>query len=352
MTKDGVVVSGSGIVVDMCTDSRAWDSYVSAHVPQSYYHDWKWREAIRETFGHSPYYLAARASESICGVLPLFHIKSTLFGGSLVSVPFVSAGGVLADNPIARDLLLAKAADVGRRLGVRHIELRQGKCLSTDWADRSSKVSMRIDLPPSVDTLWRGLSTGMRNKIRNGQKRGLRAVWGGAEQLGPFYSLFAINMRHLGTPVYPRRWFENVSRAAGDSLRVLSLLDGDQPVASAFLVAHGSTLELPWSASLPESRKKYTHLMLYWTFLEWAVERGFKEMDLGRCTPGGGTYEFKRHWGCREEPMHWYYWVPPGGTIPDRSPTSRKFRWAVEAWKRLPLPIANSIGPLIVRSLP
>ncbi len=200
MTKDGVVVSGSAVVVDLCTDSRAWDSYVSAHVPQSYYHGWKWREAIRQTFGHSPYYLAARTSESICGVLPLFHIKSTLFGGSLVSVPFVSTGGVLADNPIARDLLLAKAAELGRRLGVRHIELRQGECLSTDWADRSSKVSMRIDLPPSVDTLWRGLSTGMRNKVRNGQKRGLRAVWGGAEQLGPFYS------RRFSEGSYPVRW--------------------------------------------------------------------------------------------------------------------------------------------------
>ena len=338
--------------VSLCTDASAWDEYVSAHESNPYYHAWKWRGAICNTFGHQAYYLAATTDGSICGVLPLFHIRSTLFGGSLVSIPFFSSGGVLADNAAARDLLLAKAADLGRQLGVRHIELRQGDSLSTGWAVRASKVSMRIELPSELEALWRSLSSGMRNKIRNGQKHGFRAVWGGAEQLGPFYSLFAVNMRHLGTPVYPRSWFENLARAGGDSFRILTLFDGDQAVASAFLMAHGTTLELPWSASLPEARKKYTHLMLYWTFLEWAIEQRFHEMDLGRCTPGGGTYEFKRHWGCREQPMQWYYWVPQGGGLPDRNPESPKFKWAVKVWKRLPLPIANGIGPLIARSLP
>ena len=340
------------VSVGLCTDPRVWDEYVTAYAPNPYYHAWKWREAICDTFGHRAYYLAATTDGSICGVLPLFHIRSTLFGGSLVSIPFFSSGGVLADDPGARDLLLAKAAELGQDLRVRHIELRQGESFSTGWAERASKVSMRIELPPDREALWRSLSSGMRNKVRNGQKHGFRAVWGGAEQLGPFYSLFAVNMRHLGTPVYPRSWFENLARAGGDSFRILTLFDGDQAVASAFLMAHGAVLELPWSASLPEARKKYTHLMLYWTFLEWAIERGFRVMDLGRCTPGGGTYEFKRHWGCREEPMHWYYWVPEGSNLPDRNPESPKFKLAVEVWKRLPLPIANGIGPLIVRSLP
>jgi FemAB-related protein (PEP-CTERM system-associated) len=352
MIKESDPRTECAVSVSLCTDASAWDEYVNAHPSAPYYHAWKWRWAIGNTFGHQPYYLAATTGGSICGVLPLFHIRSTLFGASLVSIPFFSSGGVLADNSAARDLLLVKAKDLGERLGVRHIELRQGDSLSTGWPMRASKVSMRIELPSELEKLWRSLSSGMRNKIRNGQKHGFRAVWGGAEQLGPFYSLFAVNMRHLGTPVYPRSWFENVAKAGGNSFRILTLFDGGQALASAFLMAHGATLELPWSASLPEARKKYTHLMLYWTFLEWAIKQGFREIDLGRCTPGGGTYEFKRHWGCREQPMHWYYWVPPGKSLPDRSPESPRFKSAVAVWKRLPLPVANGIGPLIARSLP
>jgi hypothetical protein len=140
--------------------------------------------------------------------------------------------------------------------------------------------------------------------------------------------------------------------AAPNSIRILNLWSGNYPVAGAFLVAHGDTLELPWSASLPDSRKQYSHVLLYWTFLEWAIQNGFRRMDLGRCTPGGGTYEFKRHWVCDEKPMRWFYWVPSGGSLPEVRLDSKKFKLAVEAWKHLPLAIANRLGPHIVRALP
>ncbi|MBV8612849.1 MAG: peptidoglycan bridge formation protein FemAB, partial [Acetobacteraceae bacterium] len=36
---------------------------------------------------------------------------------------------------------------------------------------------------------------------------------------------------------------------------------------------------------------------------------------------------------------------------PDNSPLNPKFRLFVEGWKRLPLPVANAVGPFIVRGL-
>ena len=336
----------------ICIDQGVWDDYVDRSATASNYHRWAWRQAIEGTYGHRPYYLAATEDGRVQGVLPLFHIKSRLFGTSLVSVPFFSYGGVLASTDAARDSLLETAAGLGRELKVERIELRQGTPSESGWQESSSKVTMEIPLPGRPEELWKRLSTGMRNKIRNGMKHGLRAEWGGLAEIDHFYPIFAANMRNLGTPVYPKAWFQNVFRCAPESVRILTLWDGLDAVASAFLVGFRGTLELPWSASLAESRKKYSQVLLYWTFLEWAIQQGFSRMDLGRCTPGGGTYEFKRHWNCEERTLYWHYWLPSGGAIPQLSPNRGRFHLAVRLWKHLPLPVANGLGPLIVRSIP
>jgi hypothetical protein len=128
--------------------------------------------------------------------------------------------------------------------------------------------------------------------------------------------------------------------------------DGNKPVAASFLTAQGETLELPWSASTPESRKKYSQVLMYWTFIQKAIADGFKRIDLGRCNPGSGTHEFKRHWNPVERTLHWYYWLAPGASIPELSSDNGKFKTAIQIWKRLPLFLANALGPHLVRSIP
>jgi hypothetical protein len=159
-------------------------------------------------------------------------------------------------------------------------------------------------------------------------------------------------MRNLGTPVYPRSWFENLCRCAPASTRIVTLWDGPKPVAGAFLSSFRETMEAPWICSLPEARKSYSSVLLYWAFLQWAIEQGSRKFDLGRCTPGGGTYEFKRLWGCNERPLHWYYWLAPGAPVPQLQKENPKFQVAIRLWKHLPLCVANQLGPRIVRSLP
>jgi FemAB-related protein (PEP-CTERM system-associated) len=248
--------------------------------------------------------------------------------------------------------LLEKASEIACRLKVKHIELRHGTTLECAWEETTSKVTMKVLLPGKSGDLWSRISTGLRNKIRKAQNSDFRIESGGAEAVDTFYPVFAMNMRNLGTPVYPKKWFEAIARAAGDQLRIFTLFDGARAVASAFLLAHRNELELPWSASVPESRKKYSHLLLYWIFLEWAIQNGFRSVDLGRCTPGSGTYEFKRHWGCEEQVLHWYHWVAPGKLVPQLRPENSKFQLATRVWRRLPLAIANGLGPRIVRGLP
>lgn len=340
--------------IAICKDSSEWDSYVNAHTEAANYHRWLWKELIEETYRRKTYYLIAKDEEGVRGVLPLVAIKSWLFGCSLVSFPFSSYGGVLASTTEARQELLARAVELARDLGARHIELRQGVTFEgqESWQVVTRKVAMQVRSPGSADELWNRLSPKLRKRIRYARNHGLSAQWGGNEAVGSFYSVFAENMRNLGTPVYPRDWFKNICRRLAGDVRILSLWDKGQPVASAFLIAFRDTLELPWAASLPGSRDKFSPLLLYWTLLDWAVGNGYGRVDLGRCTPGSGNYAFKRRWICEEKPLHWYYWLASGAHLPDRSPDSPRFRVATRVWKHLPLFVANQIGPRIVRALP
>lgn len=342
----------AALKVELASQAEPWDHYVEATAPDSLYHRWAWKEIIEESFGHRAFYLAAIGDGEIAGVLPLVQMRSRLFGNFLVSVPFSSYGGILADTSDARDSLLFRAMDLGRELGARHIELRQTRADALPWQCASSKVTMEIDLPATADEYWKRLSSGMRNKIRQAQRHNLIIEWGGAEAVPAFYDIFAINMRNLGTPVYSRTFFENQLRHLPDHIRILTIRDANKPVAAGFLTAHRTTFELPWSASLPESRKKYSHVLMFWALIQKAIEEGFRRVDLGRCSPGGGTYEFKRHWNPVERPLHWYYWLPPGTSLPHLRPDNPKFALAAKIWQRLPLAFTNVLGPRIARSIP
>lgn len=338
--------------VELISDARRWDAFVKSQAHASHYHEWVWREVIEETFGHEGFYLAALDRGEIHGVLPLVRMKSRLFGRSLVSVPFSSYGGMLTESDSARTALIEEAQRLAHDLDVRHIEMRQGDAANVPWQDSTAKLTMEVDLPAKVDSLWNGLSSGMRNKVRNARKQGLRVEWAKSESVDVFYRIFARNMRDLGTPVYPRSWFENLARLMSDDVHIVTLWDDAEAVASGLVIVHGGIAEFPWSSALRESRKKYSAVLMYWELLEWAINRGFHRVDFGRSSPGSGTHEFKRHWGAKERPLHWYYWMARGGDIPGLHADNPKFRLATQVWRRLPIPVANWLGPHIVRAIP
>ena len=338
--------------IEACRDSAKWDAYVASMPTASNYHRWNWKHVIEDTFNHEAFYLAAFEGDAIQGILPLFRMKSRLFGHFLVSIPFFSCGGILAGDSTTTDALLDYAGKLAGELGVSHIELRQGASVSTSWQDTTAKVIMEVELPQTVQELSDRLSPKMRKRIRFARKNGLEPQWAGAEAIGSFYSVFSTNMRNLGTPVYPQSWFGNFFKKFPNEIKILNLNEGKKTVASAFVSIYRDTVELPWAATLAESREKFSPLLQYWTLLEWALENGYKRVNFGRCTPGSGNHEFKKRWECVEKPLHWYYWLAEGRAVPQLRPDNPKFKLATGVWKRLPLSVANLLGPRIVRSIP
>jgi len=337
-----------------------WDAYVAAHPDASGYHQWCWRGLFERVFGHQTIYLAARRDRrgaegggrgSIVGVLPLVSFKSLLFGKFLVSLPFVNYGGVLADDDGAARGLVDAARQEAARRGASSVELRHTRRMFEDLPVKQHKVAMTLALPADEEAAWKGFDNKVRNQIRKAEKSNLETRIGDTDLLDDFYTVFARNMRDLGTPVYSRSLFDEVLRGIPDS-RAYSVRLNGVPVAAGITIGYRTAIENPWASSLREHRSLNPNMLLYWTMLRDAIGRGYRVFDFGRSTPNEGTYQFKKQWGAQESPFYWEYVLKDRSALPDHSPKSSKFSAAIGVWQRLPVWLTRAAGPAIVRNIP
>jgi FemAB-related protein (PEP-CTERM system-associated) len=330
-------------------DAQRWEGFVASQPHATGYHEWPWRAVFARTFGHETIYLMALDGERVCGVLPLVFINSLVFGRSLTSLPFLNYGGVVADAPAVADTLLAEAAVVASERQCRHVELRHVTRQFPELPCKQHKVAMQLRLERDM---WDRLDRKVRNQIRKAQKSELTSQVGGSELLVDFYRVFARNMRDLGTPVYSRRFFDEVLRAYPDRARVHVVRLAGTAVAAGITYRTGTTVETPWASSIREFNSLCPNHLLYWSVVEQSVADGCEVMDFGRSTPNEGTYKFKEQWGAAPVPLYWEYRLLTGTALPNASPTNPKFQLAIKIWKKLPLSIATRVGPSIVRAIP
>jgi FemAB-related protein (PEP-CTERM system-associated) len=159
-------------------------------------------------------------------------------------------------------------------------------------------------------------------------------------------------MRDLGTPVYPKAFFQNILSTLPDSTAIILVTLDDAPIAAGLLLWYRDTVEIPWASSIREFNAYCPNNKLYWEALQFAIQRGFTRFDFGRSTPNEGTYNFKRQWGAVPLPLHWQYLLKPGASMPELNPHNPRFGSAIRVWRRLPLVVANLLGPVIVRNIP
>jgi FemAB-related protein (PEP-CTERM system-associated) len=340
------------IIVRDDVSSAASERYVESHASASAYHRPGWLDVIGEAFGHETRYLVAESANGIAGVLPLVLFRSRLFGRFVVSIPFLNYGGILADTAGAERALLDRAIAETKRIGGSHLELRHTRQLFSELPAKRHKVAMRLSLATTIDQQWQRLDRKVRNQIRKGEKSDLSVQTGGAELLDSFYAVFARNMRDLGTPVYSPRFFRAVLSMFPDETRVLTVASGGRPVAASVVHWHRDTIEVPWASAIREFNPLCANVLLYWHMLRFAIERGLRIFDFGRSTPNEGTYLFKKQWGAEPSDLVWEYWMADGCALPDLNPKNPKFSLAVDVWRRLPVRVATTFGPMIVRNIP
>lgn len=333
-------------------NSGEWDAFVASDPRASIYHFSRWELWIREVMRQHSMCLLARANGRAVGVLPLYRLRSRLFGHFAVSVPYVNYGGPLGLNQGVERALLDKAASEADALDLSHVEVREMHARD-GWAVRSDKVSMVRALPSSSSDLERELGAKLRSQVRRGAREGFQLRFGAdMKLLEGFYRVFARNMRDLGTPVYAIDAFAEVLRLWPEQATLLVAWKGAKPVGGALLMRYNDVLEIPWASTLREYNSVSLNMLLYRHALEFAIESRCRYFDFGRSTEGSGTFRFKRQWGAQPVRHYWHYWLRDNEKLPGLTPQNPRYRFLIGCWQRMPVALTRVLGPAIVRSLP
>ena len=344
------------VVVKPLTEraDEAWDAFVTTLPAGTFFHRAAWRDVIARAFGHAPLYAFAERDGAIVGVLPLFHMTSLLFGKALVSSPFCVYGGPLAADDEAAAALAGYAADVMRKFSLPSVEFRhlhaEASPLAEGWIEGPERyVTFRKPITADDDANLQAIPRKQRAMVRKGIANGLTSGVGAA--IDPFYRIYAESVRNLGTPVFSRRYFRLLLDAFADRADVLTVLDDGAPIAAVLNFYFRDEVLPYYGGGTARARGRAANDFMYWEVMRRAAARGAGLFDFGRSKLGTGAFSFKKNWGFSPTPLRYRYLLAPGAQIPDNNPLNPKYRLMIAAWQRLPLALANVLGPPIVRGI-
>lgn len=330
--------------------ATAWDAFVTAHKDGTFFHRAAWQHVIQRAFGHRPYYVLAEQDGAIVGGLPLVHVKTALFGNALISVPFCVYGGPLAADADTLAALSAHAVQLMAQLRAKAVEFRYRDAVDSDWIERPELyVTFRKPITASNEANMKAIPRKQRAMIRKGIQNGLTSVANRDAQ--PLHRIYAESVRNLGTPVFARRYFQILLDAFPDCSEVVTVLDDGRPIASVLNFYFREEVLPYYGGGTEQARQRAGNDFMYWEIMRRAASRLYRLFDFGRSKLGTGAYAFKHNWGFEPTPLRYHYHLQPGTGIPDHSPLNPKYRLFIAAWKKLPLAVANALGPHIVRGL-
>jgi len=326
-----------------------WDAFVDACPDATFFHLAGWKEVIEQVFGHNTYYLYAESAGEIRGILPLVHINSRLFGNALISTPFCVYGGVASEDAEVCEKLEMAACELAKELMVDYLEFRNRKERHPGWPTKQLYVAFRKAIESDPDANMLAIPRKQRAMVRKGIKAGLQANFD--HSIKDFYSAFSQSVRSLGTPVYPRSYFECLQEVFEDKCDILTVTHNGELVSSVMNFYFRDEVLPYYGGGTPIARQLRGNDFMYWELMRHSCERGMKVFDYGRSKQGSGSYSFKKNWGFEPSPLYYEYYLVNAKQIPDVSPMNPKYRLFINAWKRLPLSVTQTIGPLLARNL-
>lgn len=331
-------------------DAAAIRSYVAAHPDGTPFHLPEWSAAVARGCRQSDRSLVAvREDGGIVGVLPLTLVRSRLFGTALVSAGFGVDGGVLADDPATARLLAADAWRIAAAGGATTLEFRGGPALPGFHTDEDSYLGFVRDLAGDDDAQLLAIPRKQRAEVRKSFAQALDIAVDGDRDA--HYRVYAESVRNLGTPVFPRALFAAVLDAFGDAADILTVRHGGVPVASVLNLYWRGTVYPYWGGGTAAARGLRANDAMYFALMNHARRRGCTRFDFGRSKVGTGAAAFKRNWGFDGHPLAYHVRTADGAAPRAVNPLDPRYARKIAAWKRLPLPLANLIGPYLSRGL-
>ncbi len=334
-------------------DEAAWEDYVDRSSQTTFFHRVGWRRIVADALGHAAHYRCAWRNGRIVGVLPLIHVRSRLFGDALISTAFTTGGGIAADDDHTAQALAEEAVRLGERLGVEFVELRQAAAtpLADAWL---AKTELYFGFERTIAATDADNLKAIPRKKRADLRKAIDDKWLVTDAAAPvdtFFRIYAESLRNLGTPVLPLRFYAAIKATFGNAVEISSVSGPDGPAAALMSFFFKDRVLPYYGGAVPAARRLHAYDLLYWSQMQRATSRGVRVFDFGRSKRGTGSFDYKTYWGFTPEPLSYQYRLIKRTDLPEINPLNPKYRLMVGTWRRLPLVVANRLGPIVARQI-
>jgi FemAB-related protein (PEP-CTERM system-associated) len=324
-------------------------AFVAEHPDATLFHRPQWSRAVERGTGQRSHYLLAERGGALVGCLPLSEIRSPLFGSALVSAGFATGGGPLGEGGAA----LADAAwALARKRGCASAELRGGPIPQGWEAAAGTYSNFERDLRGDAEALLASIPKRQRADVRRGQSSGLECSAGSDRRHRDAHArVYQESLRNLGTPAFPRALYEAALDEFGADADIVTVWADGVPQASMLNFYFRGTVQPYWGGGTFEARRSRANDLIYFEVMRRAIERGCTRADFGRSKVGTGPWERKKIWHFEPKPLVYAVRTADGAKPRAVNPLDPKYRLKIAAWRRLPLWVANRLGPPIARGL-
>ena len=333
--------------------AAAWDRFVERHPQGTFFHKAAWSAVLSRAFRHKSMFAFSERDGDITGVLPLVQVKTALFGNTIISSPFCVYGGPLWQDAESASALNDYAIAALQETSASALEYRfreEPLDLPGDWHSKDDLyVTFRKPIVADDAVNMKNIPRKQRAMVRKGIDNGLTSQVG--RDVDSLHHIYAQSVRNLGTPVFSRAYFRMLRDVFGDEMDVVTIHDRGKPVTAVMNFYYKDEVLPYYGGGTLAARAVAANDFMYWEVMRRAAERGCASFDFGRSKVGTGAFSFKKNWGFAPQKLYHRFHLKPGSEIPDHNPLNPKYRLFIAGWKKLPLPIANLLGPMIVRGV-
>jgi CelD/BcsL family acetyltransferase involved in cellulose biosynthesis len=313
--------------IDPITDP-SWNELIERSPEATAFHSPAWAAVLRDTYGFRPECLVAFEEDTPVAGIPLFKV-----GNRLVGAPFSDFCPPLSLQDQAGADLLSAAKERAGRNGSSALEIRGDAALDLGEASLhrgDTFIRHVIPLHLGMEEIERRLHDSARRAVRKARKEGIGVrLATSVEDMRDFYRLNVLTRKKHGLIPQPWSFFKNIQRhhmEGGSGWLLLAEHEG-QTIAGDLLLACKDKLVYKFNASDPRFLGLRPNNLLLYSAIEFGVERGFREFDLGRCEEDAdGLRRFKLLWGSEEIPLNYYYYPSKvtGGSRITGNPLARR----------------------------
>jgi FemAB-related protein (PEP-CTERM system-associated) len=332
-------------------DWRAWDAYAAAHKGGTIFHSARWLEIINRAYRRPYHHMAVLEGGALKGLLSIYRVRSLSGKKSLYSLPFTAYGGMLTDGPEAARLLHDRALEIARAENAGMVHLRNTVDPGLGLPSTDLHVHFAKALPQTEQECLESIPRKSRATVRKSMSNhGLTYEINGDWRT--LWELHAVNLKRLGTPVFPKEFFRHIMDVMGDDADILFVKYQGKPVCGVMTFYFKGVCNPYFSGALGEYNFTGCNNYMYYALMCHGLKRNCTSFDFGKSRRGSGSYDFKCNMGFEPKTLPFQFIFNTRSDLPSFNPSNPKLALFLKVWGSQPLWTSKLAGSFLNRFLP